>query len=163
MTPLVLDVGCGRRPRGNVNVDVSKEWTPYCYKHEQFRTFDYHQIPNFILASACNLPFRDKVFDRVVSFSVLEHIKTPFKALKEIVRVCKGEGDLYVPHRFGWSAKRRPDHVSFFNATWFVRAFKMLDVNDYQLTFIKRYLPHPFLPIFSIPSGIRIHFWSYTS
>jgi len=157
---LVLDVGCGRRPRGNVNIDLAKEWTPMCYEYEKHRKYDYHQIPNFIRASASMLPFRDKTFDRVISFSVLVYVKTPFKALKEIARVCKGECDIYVPHRFGWLGKiLPPKYVSFFNRAWFEQAFRKLDINDYQITLTRKDLPHPYTPIFSVPYGISVHFW----
>jgi len=156
---LILDVGCGFRPRGNVNIDISKAWNPRMYESDKNRERKIHEIPNFLLASACNLPFRNHVFDRVVSYSVLEHIQKPFQALKEIVRVCKGEGDIYVPHRFGCSAKKTPEHVSFFNLTWFNEAFKKLKVHDYDFKSTYKDLPHPFMPLFRLPLGIRVRFW----
>jgi len=155
---LVLDVGCGFRPRGNVNVDISKEWNPLMYKSDEHKDRKVQEFPNFVVASACNLPFRNHIFDRVVSYSVLEHISTPFQALKEIVRVCRGEGDIYVPHRFGWSALRRPGHISFFNLTWFIKAFSKIGVHDYDFKSTYKDLPHPFMPLFRLPLGIRVRF-----
>lgn len=63
---LTLDVGCGNYPRGVVNVDRYKEWNP---EIEQVREvdIDIRNIPNFILADALYLPFRDRVFKKVFS------------------------------------------------------------------------------------------------
>lgn len=155
---LVLDVGCGFRPRGNINIDIARKWIPLMYEYDKDKSFAIQKIPNFILASACNLPFKDKIFDKVISFSVLEHIPKPFQALSEIVRVCKAEANVYVPHRFSPSAKK-PYHVSFFNLTWFKKAFDKLGIHNYDAKLTYKYLPHPFLPIVTIPRGIRMRFW----
>lgn len=41
------------------------------------------------------LPFKDNSFDAVLSITVLEHVKDPWKCAKEILRVLKPGGDLY--------------------------------------------------------------------
>jgi len=163
---LILDVGCGRRPKGNVNVDISKDYHVRIPKREfekaervgHFR--ETKDIPNFALASAYALPFRDHVFQRVTSAHLLEHLINPYKALEEMARVCNGEIAISVPHRFSAKTKAKErGHVSFLNATWFVRAFRALGINDYDIRSLNQYLPHPMLPLFAIPYELRVNCW----
>lgn len=77
---LILDVGAGCRPVYYDNV-VNYEIVPY-------DTTD-------VLGVAEELPFRDGVFDAVVSVAVLEHVKDPFRCAAEMVRVLKPGGELY--------------------------------------------------------------------
>ncbi|KKS95350.1 MAG: 3-demethylubiquinone-9 3-O-methyltransferase [Microgenomates group bacterium GW2011_GWC1_43_13] len=51
---------------------------------------------NFKTASASDLPFRDEVFDVILSTEVVEHVENPQKALKEAVRVLKKNGVLVI-------------------------------------------------------------------
>lgn len=44
------------------------------------------------IANACNLPYKDNLFDVVVSFDVLEHISDDTKAVSEIKRVLNKKG-----------------------------------------------------------------------
>jgi ubiquinone/menaquinone biosynthesis C-methylase UbiE len=52
-----------------------------------------------VLGVAEELPFVDNAFDAVISVAVLEHVRDPFSAAKEITRVLKPGGKLfgYVP------------------------------------------------------------------
>lgn len=49
------------------------------------------KISNFILCDICGLPFKDKVFQRVYAFNVLEHVNDHGKAVKELNRVSNDE------------------------------------------------------------------------
>jgi SAM-dependent methyltransferase len=42
-----------------------------------------------VLADACRMPFRDKAFDFVIAFHVLEHVADPVSFLRELQRVGK--------------------------------------------------------------------------
>jgi len=77
---IVLDVGCGDDARGDVNVDV------YIPKPLP---------PNFLLASAELLPFKDNTFDIVRSAYVIEHNLFPVKMIKEHFRVCRKKVKIY--------------------------------------------------------------------
>lgn len=70
---LDLDVGCGTKPTGDVNID-------YAYRTAQ----------NFIRCDAHNLPFKSKVFKNSRCLTVLEHLNKPHDALKELFRVTNG-------------------------------------------------------------------------
>ena len=76
---LVLDVGAGRRSTYFDNV-VNFEIAP-------FESTDVRGV-------AERLPFVDAAFDAVISIAVLEHVRDPFAAAAEIVRVLKPGGEL---------------------------------------------------------------------
>ena len=75
----ILDCGAGRRNVYYSNV-VNLEIVPY-------DTTD-------VLGVGEELPFSDGSFDAVFSFSVLEHVRDPFRCAQEVVRVLKPGGDL---------------------------------------------------------------------
>ena len=72
----VLDVGCGDRPTGDVNLD----------------RFYYGKWNNFVIGEAHHLPFKNNVFDKVYSKHCLEHFENPLKFFKEAKRVLKNGG-----------------------------------------------------------------------
>jgi len=55
-----------------------------------------NQAIKFLVAEATNLPFSDRVFDIVLSFDTLEHIRNKEKALSEMARVLKPKGKLLI-------------------------------------------------------------------
>jgi SAM-dependent methyltransferase len=75
---LILDVGCGVNPRGDVNVDF-------------VRGGDYGQYRTRadVIASAESLPFRDESFDCVHFHGLLHHLRNPESGWKEILRVTR--------------------------------------------------------------------------
>lgn len=79
-----LDVGCGDRGQGDVNLDV-------------VRTKDCN-----VIGDACFLPFRHNCFDNLIAQHVLEHLMKPNKGLHEIIRVLKpyGVATIIVPKPF---------------------------------------------------------------
>lgn len=94
---MILDVGCGIYPKGNVNVDlmVSKDRHNI---HGDVAEINPHLIPNFIKADASHLPFKTKCFSAVVSYHTLEHIDNPESAVKEMFRVSKANVKIVVPY-----------------------------------------------------------------
>jgi ubiquinone/menaquinone biosynthesis C-methylase UbiE/uncharacterized protein YbaR (Trm112 family) len=69
------------------------------------------------VADAHNLPFKDAVFDAVVSFSTFEHLSDPTVAAKEIYRVLKPGGALRLQTAFLQPLHEEPAH--YYNATEF--------------------------------------------
>jgi SAM-dependent methyltransferase len=57
-----------------------------------------------VVASAEHLPFPDAIFDLVLSQEVLEHVRDPFQAMREMKRVLKASGLMYcqVPFTIGY-------------------------------------------------------------
>jgi len=78
---MILDVGCGSKPRGDVNLDLG----PTVLARDSGK----HTRAN-IYASSTMLPFRDDSFSIVHFVGLLHHIKNPLVAWREMVRVCSG-------------------------------------------------------------------------
>lgn len=74
---LVLDCGAGLKKNLLPNV-VNLEIVPY--------------VSTDVIAVAEQLPFKENSFDAVISCAVLEHLKDPFLAAREMVRVTKPGG-----------------------------------------------------------------------
>ena len=99
---LVLDVGPGVAPKGDVNVDLNKE--------SGLRG----NCANFVLADATHLPFKDGCFDIVVSSDLLEHIADDESALAEMWRV----GNKLVLH----TPNKNQTHIVHVKGTIILRA-----------------------------------------
>ncbi len=98
---LVLDIGCGMggktvayaeegaRP---VGVDVVPE------RVKQGSTFSGERGEGivFLAGDAENLPFRDEAFDMVIANDSMEHFPRPEKALRELIRVIKPAGLVFL-------------------------------------------------------------------
>jgi SAM-dependent methyltransferase len=131
---LSLDVGCGssRLARGTVNVDLCRSGLNKQVSNQTTGELMLAQkIPNFIVADASHLPFRDDVFDAVFSSHSIEHTATPSLAFKEMNRVCNGRVFLRCPHRKGSGAKR-PSHLQYLDEDFFVRASTILGLKNEQ-------------------------------
>ncbi len=116
---LILDCGAGFRTVYYENV-VNYEIAPY--------------LTTDVLGFAEDLPFEDNSFDAVFSFAVLEHVKLPFEAAKEMVRVLKPGGKMAVCAAFLQPLHGYPHH--YFNMTG--QGLKVLfeDVLDIEKQFI---------------------------
>ena len=69
---LIIDLGCGATPAGDVNIDLNPSWS---------------FAKNFILASAEKMPIRSNIASLLVTSHLLEHVLNPFEVLSEIKRV----------------------------------------------------------------------------
>ncbi len=71
----------------------------------------------FVLADAERLPFRSEAFDKVLCTEVLEHLVDPWKALKEIARVCVEGGILVatVPSAYSYAEAERNKRLKRLN------------------------------------------------
>lgn len=95
----VLDIGCGtgiyvdyltKKGFDAAGVDFVKEFIDYAKKHRKGK---------FMIADAYKLPFKDKSFDTVIMFDVLEHIENELKVINEIKRITKKRLIVIVPHK----------------------------------------------------------------
>jgi SAM-dependent methyltransferase len=77
---LLLDCGAGKRPLYYENV-------------VNYEIVNYDSTD--VIGVAEELPFKDNVFDGVISNAVLEHVRDPFRAATEITRVLRPGGKLY--------------------------------------------------------------------
>jgi len=92
---LVLEVGSGDSPcpRSDVLFDMSLEG------NERVGGKTVHDRP-LVLGQAECLPFKDKAFDYVIAFHVLEHSRDPEKFLSELQRVARA-GYIETPSLWG--------------------------------------------------------------
>ncbi len=110
----ILDCGAGRRDIYYDNV-VNLEIVDY-------DTTD-------VLGVGEKLPFKDEVFDCVLSLSVLEHVKDPFLCAREIARVLKPGGTLICSVPFLQPYHGYPNH--YYNMT--AQGLKNLFSNDLEI------------------------------
>lgn len=91
----VLVVGCGKGFEAAYlqellgakvyGVDIDQQFDPWAGKHARLLNYDGE-----------TLPFKDDLFDVVYSFHVLEHVNNPNHFLRELHRVLKTDGLVYI-------------------------------------------------------------------
>jgi len=88
---MILDIGCGHRPHGHVNVDLYAKAT-WHRSEDRFptdRSLIRKRIKNLVTANAHHLPFKDNSFSTVFSRNTIEHVTNPVKMIKEMLnRTC---------------------------------------------------------------------------
>lgn len=62
-----------------------------------------------------SLPFKDKAFDIVTCFEVLEHMREPKRSIEELCRVSKKVIIISVPEEKSNNSLADPTHISFFS------------------------------------------------
>ena len=97
---LVLDIGSGNRPASNFSKIIKMDIDPGC--------------PVDIVADAHNIPFLKNTFDLVWLGGVLEHIKKPEMAIREIHRVTRKDGYIYIEAPFFQRIHGAPDDFQRF-------------------------------------------------
>lgn len=98
---LVLDVGCGN----GRYLGKSYEESGYVYIDPKNQIIGLDPLDSYeerfpvINASGEKIPLQDNIFDAVVLATSIDHIVTPTRMLKEVKRVLKPEGSVFI-----WSA-----------------------------------------------------------
>tara|TARA_R110001606_G_scaffold253808_2_gene401596 strand:- start:15805 stop:17016 length:1212 start_codon:yes stop_codon:yes gene_type:complete len=112
---LVLDCGSGDRNYPDPRV-IGLEYSMF-------------QAPD-LFGDGHQLPFKDNSFDLILSQAVVEHLHDPFTGAREIIRVLKPGGTVYVESAFMQPLHAVPFH--FFNTTgWGLeRLFSDLDIQE---------------------------------
>jgi ubiquinone/menaquinone biosynthesis C-methylase UbiE len=92
----ILDIGCGygfflegldKHGSGSYGIDCSRIAIIEAKKRTE---------ANLVLSDSVKLPFQDDKFDAVTLFDVIEHIQEYESVLKEIFRVLKSDGLIYI-------------------------------------------------------------------
>ncbi len=154
----ILDIGTGtslfpfflaKKKAKLTCLDLKKPLETPCYQK-------YKTNPKFITGSVLKLPFKDSSFDLVTAISTLEHLDADYqtdspvsckqfltrtkKALKEMVRVCKSGGLVYITTDFYLPSQKTdlwPTHIPYkkiggaYKSTdlkLFLNAFKSLNL-----------------------------------
>jgi ubiquinone/menaquinone biosynthesis C-methylase UbiE len=157
-----LDVGCGLRPTGDVNVDLYfGEYTEHIDALDK-KLVVVSRVNNPVKADAHHLPFRDEVFEEVYSHHVLEHLDDPTKALAEMIRVAKRKVTFVVPHRFNREQKRalrKNIHKHIFTVSTIKHWLKLLNIKRFHITVIYDSFPNRILRIVWFPSEMKVEIW----
>jgi SAM-dependent methyltransferase len=99
---LVLDLGAGNpHPREHYPNVVFHEWVHYPFTD--------------VVSLHARLPYRDDVFDAVISKATFEHLARPWETADEVYRVLKPGGLVHVDTAFMQPLHGDPQH--FFNMT----------------------------------------------
>ena len=100
-----INVGCGKEIKeGWINLDIVKgEGVDIVHNLNKFP-----------------YPFKDNEFDEIYAYHILEHLDDFLKSVKELYRILKPKGKLFVrvPH-FSSAGAFTPHHKLFFNTTAF--------------------------------------------
>ena len=94
--PLCLDIACGAKPfpKADVLCDLNLKPVP----DRSMKKLITHGKP-FVLCCCYNLPFKDKAFDFVTSYYLVEHVDNPWRLFSELKRVSR-HGYLQCPSWF---------------------------------------------------------------
>ena len=113
---VILDMGGGER--------FQKWLAPYKHLFEgsDYKSFDYDASTKpDVVGDIHAIPLKDNSVDSIICSSVLEHIENPIVASKELHRVLKPGGILfvYVPSIYPYHARKGhyPDYWRFFDDT----------------------------------------------
>jgi len=95
----ILDIGCGNcrnllpfKKFNKYGCDFSPEMIKQAKKYTKKQNFKV----NLKVANAENLPYKNNFFDYCLSLAVLHHVKNRKKAIQEIHRVLKPEGQAVI-------------------------------------------------------------------
>ncbi len=143
--PGILDVGCGHKARGTVNADLNVKATAHRCPDQRVnldtplnvgshKSLKDREIPNFIQASGCFLPFRTASIQKVFSSHVIEHLPDPQAFLQELTRVAAESLEVHCPNGEYLTCKdeTRPLHLHDFSLNQFrkmLEAFSNWDFN----------------------------------
>ena len=136
----MLDVGCGTKPKGDVNVDFFHGGlNPQTGDQIQGLLMSPKRIKNFVVADAMHLPFKAESFNVVFSAHTIEHVPNPFLMLWEMCRVAKKKIIVRCPHRRS-SGAVMPYHLNYFDENWFKNASDILGFESNQFVTSYEYL-----------------------
>jgi SAM-dependent methyltransferase len=81
----VLDLGCGSNPYYHkcIKCDI------YCLDIKKTKISD-------VVGTASSLPFKDRMFDAVISVNSFYYFNNPFDSIKEVSRILKKNGKLLI-------------------------------------------------------------------
>ncbi len=112
----ILDIGGGKRFQKWL-----KEYE-YLFNDSNYKTFDYDQSSGAdIVGDIHHIPLPDECVDAIICSSVLEHVYDPIAAVKEMHRILRKGGKifLYVPSIYPYHASKGhyPDYWRLFDDT----------------------------------------------
>ena len=121
---LVFDAGCGNGKNMLFREDITMIGCDFC---KEFTNICKNKQLEITLANIKHIPYRNNIFDAVISIAVLHHISNVnerIKVIKELVRITKPNGKIMIQV---WEDMK--------NKT---KKFKCIDKNDYYVTWERK-------------------------
>ena len=103
-------MGCGDKPKGDVNCDLYTNISPH-FTVKEHDYIDPKKILNFVNCDARYLPFRSNSFDIVIGSHLLEHCRHPYDVLEEFKRVTSKKIVVEVPCLRKITFRENPRHL----------------------------------------------------
>jgi len=97
---MALDAGCGTgllfkyvadRAKATIGLDISRKTLQLA----KTRAKEYSNV-HLIMADADHIPLRDKLFDNVFAFTLIQNMPNPVKTLNELNRVTKEKATVVI-------------------------------------------------------------------
>ncbi len=85
-SPFCLDIACGASPFPHADILCDLHANPV--PDRRMKSLKTNGKP-FVLCNCCFLPFKEKAFDFVTSYYLIEHVNDPWSLFKELKRVSK--------------------------------------------------------------------------
>ena len=112
----VCDLGCGtgvlfdllRRRVGETGYIVGVDFAPRV-AHRAQHNFPFHNI-GVVEADACCMPFKDHVFDVVISFAAFAHFHHKDETIRQANQILKPGGKIIIIHLVGRTELARQHH-----------------------------------------------------
>ena len=108
----LLDIGCGNRPYTKYLPNVM------CYTGVDMPGSMHGPKHADVLASALALPFADASFDSLLCTEVLEHLRDPVAALREMARVARPGARLLLTVPLSEQLHEEPEDYCRFTCHW---------------------------------------------
>lgn len=105
----VLDVGAGTAPYRSLFAHCQYETQDFA-KYDGFRGTEGQYSDIDYVSDITEIPVADGTFDVVLCTEVLEHVPRPIEALREMVRVTKPGGRLFLTAPLGSGLHQEPYH-----------------------------------------------------
>lgn len=103
----VIDIGSGHNPHPRADVIVDKYLQDDTERSGQKIVLKRNQ--QFFVADACNMPFKDKVFNLAICSHVAEHIDDIHRFCTEMNRIAH-RGYIETPSKFAEILRHAPNH-----------------------------------------------------
>lgn len=105
-----MDLGSGHNPHSRADVLVDRYLFDNTERSGQEIVLPHNKY--FVVADACSLPFKDKIFDFVICSHVAEHIEHIEKFFLELNRIAK-KGYFETPSKAAEILRHAPNHRWF--------------------------------------------------
>jgi ubiquinone/menaquinone biosynthesis C-methylase UbiE len=136
--PKVLDVGAGT---GNLSLKFLQFNCKVFASDVSSKSLELlkelsnnNQNLNLVIIKDENLPFEDNSFDIVCTYSVLHHIPDYLRTVKEMIRVVKPEGYIYIDHEANrnkyYPDKFLSEYYSFVRQTLYEHVIKLIKTRE---------------------------------